>query len=174
MMLAIGFCHLLLQSRAPVPRSPSMRSRLAHSDYYGFRLRHPPWRSCLPSVEQSSTQRFHAAEVALVLGPVSCLSRCFDEPACESLHSGPLIETAPRALSSRVREDFTRVRSGTTSIERCSSSTSVLRLSPRCTGNGPDTATLLGLWWFCRHQASHCTASPTRSRAAFCKHDCFG
>lgn len=71
------------------------------------------------------------------LEPVSCLSRRLDEPVCESLRRDPLIETAPRALFSRVREDSTKVRSGMTSVERCSSSTCVLRHPPRCTGMDP-------------------------------------
>jgi len=47
-MRTIGFCHLLLQSRALVPRSLSMRSRLAPTDSFGFRLRRPPWKELPP------------------------------------------------------------------------------------------------------------------------------
>jgi len=42
----------------------SMTSRITLTDFFGFRLRHLPWRSCLPSDKRSSTQRFHAAMVA--------------------------------------------------------------------------------------------------------------
>jgi len=44
---------------------------------------------------------------------VSCLSRHFDAPACESLRSGPrMLEVAPRSPLGEIREDFTVKRSG--------------------------------------------------------------
>jgi hypothetical protein len=53
------------------------------------------------------------------------------------------IEAAPRALCDAIREDLAVLRSGTTSIERCISSTCVLRRSPRAIGLDPNLASLL-------------------------------
>jgi len=136
----------------------STTSRITPTDFSGFRLRHLPWRSCLPSDKRSSTQRFHAAVVAPMyrccwrllfarasrrilpwrsssMESVSCLSRPLDAPACESLRSGPRISLTPRPPRSEAREDFTTVRPGTTSIERCTSRLAPLRHPPRMTWN---------------------------------------
>jgi len=115
-----------------------------------------PWRSCLPSDTQSSTQRFHDAEVALVdcrfgvcfsprtwrrlipprsssIEPVTRLSRRSDVPAYESLRIGPHTLTTPRPLRSETREGLTPARSGAPSIEKCISSAGILRHRPRAT-----------------------------------------
>ena len=55
-----------------------------------------------------------------------------------------VIEAAPRAPHDRAREDSTALRSGTTSIERCISSTCALRRLPRATGMRPSLAILRG------------------------------
>jgi len=139
---------------------------------YGL-FRFPPAPPALkgvasPSDERSSTQRFHDAVVA----PLDrCFGVCFslerrgvffpcvrhrsnrcracraarDAPACESLRIGPHTRTAPRPPRSETREDFTAVRSDTTSIERCTSSTGALRHPPRLTWNlVPRRASSLG------------------------------
>lgn len=53
-----------------------------------------------------------------------------------------VIEVAPRAPHDQVREDPTALRSGTTSIERCISSTCALRHLSRATGMRPSLAIL--------------------------------
>jgi len=197
-MRTTGFCHLLLQSRAPVPRSLSMRSRLARTESFRFRTCRPPWRSCLPSDERSSTQRFHAAEVALVdrrclrlllarpwwlvvpprspsTDPVSCQSRRVDAPACESLRSGSRIEAAPRSFVGGTREGLTTARSDTTSVERCISSTDALRRLSRMEWHMVRLHTSpLGSPGFAASGTSHYASSPLRCRAALGKHGCLG
>lgn len=172
-MRAIGFCHLLLQSRALVSRSFSTRSLPRARGLFRF-PRSPPVPFFRRS-ERSSTQRFHAARVTVVdqrfrkplVEPLSCLSRLFDVPARGSLLGGPHTEVAPRALRDAIREDLAVLRSGTTSIERYISAASVLRRLPRATGSGPDVASLSGFRWFCRQRAVHCAVSPMRYRVAF-------
>jgi len=78
-----------------------------------------------------------------------------------------VIEAAPRALCDEVREDFTVLRSGTTSIERYISSVCVLRHPPRKLGKRPESASTLGYRWFCRQRAVHYALSSLRFRAAF-------
>jgi len=139
-MRAIGFCHLLLQSRALVSRSFSTRS-LPHARGL-FRFPRSLPVPFFRRTEHSSTQRFHAAVVTVVdqrfrkplLEPLSCLSSLFDVPACGSLRSGPHIEVAPSSLPGAIREDLAALQTGTTSIERYISSASVLRRLPRATG----------------------------------------
>jgi hypothetical protein len=143
-MRAIGFCHLLLQSRALVSRLFSTRSLPRARGLFRFprSLPVPFFRR----TEHSSTQRFHAAVVTVVddrfsvsgfpaiTEPLSRLSSLFDVPACESLRSGPHTEVAPSSLPDAIREDLAALQTGTTSIERCISSASVLRRLPRATG----------------------------------------
>jgi hypothetical protein len=143
-MLAIGFCHLLLQSRALVSRLFSTRS-LPHAHGL-FRFPRSLPVPFFRRTEHSSTQRFHAAVVTVVddrfsvsgfpaiTEPLSCLSSLFDVPACESLRSGPHTEVAPSSLPDAIREDLAALQTGTTSIERYISSASVLRRLPRATG----------------------------------------
>lgn len=136
-MRAIGFCHLLLQSRAPVSRSFSTRA-LPHAC---GQLRFPHSLSVRrrtsehPAVSRRQSDcggcRWRSPSI---IEPLSCLSRLSDVPACGSLRSGPHIEAAPRALCDAVREDLAVLRSGTTSIERFISSAYVLRRLPRTTG----------------------------------------
>jgi len=113
-----------------------------------------PWRSCLPSDTQSSTQRFHDAESgsgglapwcllftrtwrrfvpprSSSIEPVTRLSRRSDVPAYESLRIGPHTLTTPRPLRSKTREGLTTARSGAPSIEKCISSAGILRHRPR-------------------------------------------
>jgi hypothetical protein len=169
-MRAIGFCHLLLQSRAPVSRSLSTRSlphacgqlRFPHSLFARRRtFEHPA-----VSRRQSDCGGCRWRSPSII-GPLSCLSRLSDVPACGSLRSGPHIEAAPRALCDAVREDLAVLRSGTTSIERYISAAYVLRRLPRATRSGPDVASLSGFRWFCRQRAVLYTLSPLRCRAAF-------
>jgi len=169
-MRAIGFCHLLLQSRAPVSRSLSTRSlphacgqlRFPHSLFARRRtFEHPA-----VSRRQSDCGGCRWRSPSII-GPLSCLSRLSEVPACGSLRSGPHIEAAPRALCDAVREDLAVLRSGTTSIERYISAAYVLRRLPRATRSGPDVASLSGFRWFCRQRAVRYAPSPRRSRAAF-------
>jgi len=105
-MRTTGFCHLLLQSRAPVPRSLSMRLPLARTESCGSaRPAHPV--GCAiehPAVSRrrggsgESTFAFSLRSLWLVVprrpsptDPVSCLSHRAVVPACESLRSGPHI-----------------------------------------------------------------------------------
>lgn len=169
-MRAIGFCHLLLQSRAPVSRSFSARAlphvcgqlRFPHSLFVRRRTSEHPAVSRRQS--DCGGCRWRSPSI---IGPLSCLSRLSDVPACGSLRSGPHIEAAPRALCDAVREDHAVLRSGTTSIERYISrptSCDACRAPP---GSGPSVASLCGLRWFCRQRAVLCTPSPRRCRAAF-------
>jgi len=64
---------------------------------------------------------------------VTRLSRRLDVPAYESLRIGPHNLTTPRPLRSETREDLTSLRSGVPSIEKCISSTGILRHQPRAT-----------------------------------------
>jgi len=139
---------------------------------YGFRVRRTPWRSCLPTDVRSSTQCFHDTGVALVdwrfgvcfsprawrrfipprsssIEPVTRLSRRADVPAYESLRIGPHTLATPRPLRSETREDLTSLRSGTPSIEWCTSSTDTLRYLPRWMVNlVPHPASSLGFGGF--------------------------
>jgi len=120
-MRAIGFCHLLLQSRAPVSRSFSTRAlphacgqlRFPHSLFVRRRTSEHPAVSRRQS--DCGGCRWRSPSI---IGPLSCLSRLSDVPACGSLRIGPHTEAAPRALCDAVREDLAVLRSGTTSIER--------------------------------------------------------
>jgi len=67
--------------------------------------------------------------------PVTRLSRRSDAPAYESLRIGPHTLTTPRPLRSETREDLTTARSGAPSVEKCISSTGILRHPPRATVN---------------------------------------
>jgi len=181
-MHAIGFCHLLLQSRALVSRSFSTRS-LPHDRGSFFGPATATHSRFLGGGECSSTQRFHAARVTVVddsvvfapfTEPLSCLSRLLDVPACESLRSGPHTEVAPRALCDAIREDLAVLRSGTTSVERYISSASVLRRLPRATGSGPNVASLSGFRWFCRQRAVSLRRFAVAISRCVCKRDCLG
>lgn len=120
-MRAIGFCHLLLQSRAPVSRSFLARAlphdcgqlRFPHSLFVRRRTSEHPAVSRRQS--DCGGCRWRSPSI---IGPLSCLSRLSDVPACGSLRIGPHIEAAPRTLCDAVREDLAVLRSGTTSIER--------------------------------------------------------
>lgn len=183
-MRAIGFCHLLLQSRALVSRSFSTRSLPRARGLFRFprSLPVPFFRR----TEHSSTQRFHAARVTVVedrfsfpgypaiIEPLSCLSRRRDVPARESLLVGPHTVMAPRALRDAIREDLAVLRSGTTSIEGYISSASVLRRLPRATGSGPDVASLSGFRWFCRQRAVPLRRFTVAISRCVCKRDCLG
>jgi len=179
-MRAIGFCHLLLQSRALVSRSFSTRS-LPHARGL-FRFPRSPPVPFFTRTERSSTQRFHAAVVTVVDGlasceiiePLSCLSSLLDVPACGSLRSGPHTEAAPSSLRNAVREDLAALQSGTTSIERYISSASVLRRQPRNTGSRPNVASLSGFRWFCRQRAVPLRRFAVAIPRCVCKRDCPG
>jgi len=155
-MHAIGFCHLLLQSRAPVPRSLPTRSRLAPTDSLriprsphaleelppvGRTIEHPVFSRHRGGYGGLSAWRFLSPGRRSVflplrpssIDPVTRLSRRADAPACESLRSGPHTLTTPRSLRSETREGLTSARSGAPSIERSISSTSALRHPPRAT-----------------------------------------
>lgn len=176
-MRAIGFCHLLLQSRALVSRSLSTRSLpRAHGS---FSVPRSPPAPFFTRCERSSTQRFHAAVVSVVddrflpefpraiTEPLSCLSRLLDMPACGSLRSGPHIEVAPRALCDAIREDLAVLRSGTTFIEGYISrppSCDVCRAPP---GVDPMSRACPAFVGFAANAPSHCAASPLRYRVAF-------
>ena len=175
-MRAIGFCHLLLQTRALVSRSFSTRSLPRARGLFRFprSLPVPFFRR----TEHSSTQRFHAAVVTVVddrvIEPLSCLSSLLDVPACGSLRSGPHIEAAPSSLPDAIREDLAALQSGTTSIEGHISSASVLRRLPRATGSGPDVASLSGFRWFCRQRAVSLRRFAVAISRCVCKRDCLG
>lgn len=185
-MRAIGFCHLLLQSRALVSRSFSTRS-LPHARGL-FRFPRSLPVPFFRRTEHSSTQRFHAAAVTVVddrsfffprfpraiIDPLSCLSSLLDVPACGSLRSGPHIEAAPSSLSDAVREDYAALQSGTTFIERYISSASVLRRLPRATRSGPRVASLSGFRWFCRQRAVPLRRFAVAIPRCVCKRDCLG
>jgi hypothetical protein len=140
-MRTTGFCHLLLQSRAPVPRSLSMRSRLARTESRRFRTRRPPWRSCLPSGDDRApggftpprwlwgTRRGFSAVPSTQCR--ACRIGCVCRPRGSLLWIGPTPQTTPRPLRGEAREGFTARRSDATSIERGISSTCVLRRLPR-------------------------------------------
>jgi hypothetical protein len=139
---------LLLQSRAPVPRSFSMRSRLAHTDvpkfsWAGSAHAARPEKSCLSvgrTIEHSAfSRRRSGSDVPAPrlrrdgrIGDVPVASR-FDAPACRSLCSGSRTVATPRPLFSRIREDLTAVRPGTPSIDEHSSSARIFRFAPRGT-----------------------------------------
>lgn len=189
-MRAIGFCHLLLQSRALVSRSFSTRS-LPHAHGL-FRFPQSLPVPFFTRTEHSSTQRFHAAVVTVVddrvclfllvprfhpgaiVDPLSCLSSLLDVPACGSLRSGPHIEAAPSSLVDMIREDHAALQSGTTSIERCISSASVLRRLPRATRSRPHVASLSGFRWFCRQRAVPLRRFAVAISRCVCKRDCLG
>lgn len=90
-MHAIGFCHLLLQSRALVSRSFSMRSRLAPADYFGFRSAARPERSCLPvgrTIEHPAVSRRRGGS-----GGSTRLDACFTSPAWSAFSSAlPVVD----------------------------------------------------------------------------------
>jgi len=147
-MRAIGFCHLLLSISstrvsfvldevvASRPREV-FRSRDRRAPPFFRRRRtfeHPAVSRRQSDCGGRSNVSFFRCYPATV-EPLSCLSRLLDAPACGSLRSGPHIEAAPRALRDVAREDLAVPRSGTTSIERCISSTRILRRSSRDTGN---------------------------------------
>jgi len=151
-MRTIGFCHLLLQSRAPVSRSFSTRSRPAPPNLL-LAKRSPsapsaPW-SCLPVCRADDraprgftppwwlrwTNDFDSRRITVE--PMSCLSRLLaraslrippQRPTRSSLRRDRL-STKPVKTSSRY--DPTRLSS-----RRSISSTLVLRRSSRVTGTG--------------------------------------
>jgi hypothetical protein len=184
-MLATGFCHLLLQSRALVSRSFSTRSLPRARGLFRFPRSLPvPF---FTRTEHSSTQRFHAAVVTVaddrfsfpsltraIIEPLSCLSSLLDVPACGSLRSGPHIEAAPSSLPDAIREDLAALQSGTTFIERYISSASVLRRLPRATGSRPNVASLSGFRWFCRQRAVSLRRFAVAISRCVCKRDCLG
>jgi len=178
------FLPLLLQSRAPVPRSLSVRSRLARTESCRFRPCRPPWRSCLPSVGRSSTQRFHAAEVAPGDGtrllclpnrpgvaPVAPPSHCRPRGSLlRSPHPGWRLDRfVARTVKTSPLYVLTRLPSRGAFRRPMSRDTCRVRLGAWATPH--DLAWLL---WFCRQRASRYAPSPRRFRAAFGKPGCLG
>lgn len=169
-MRAIGFCHLLLQSRALVSRSFSTRS-LPHARGL-FRFPRSLPVPFFRRTEHSSTQRFHAAAVTVVddlaiTEPLSCLSSLLDVPACGSLRSGPHIEAAPSSLPDAVREDYAALQSGTTSVERYIHRPSSCDVSRAPRGVDPMSRACPAFVGFAANVPSHCAVSPLRYRVAF-------
>lgn len=186
-MRAIGFCHLLLQSRALVSRSFSTRS-LPHARGL-FRFPRSLPVPFFRRTEHSSTQRFHAAVVTVVDDRTFSFSPGF--PGRPSNHcracrassmrrladpsaAAHVIEAAPRALHDAIREDLIALRSGTTSIEGYISSASVLRRLPRATRSRPHVASLSGFRWFCRQRAVSLRRFTVAISRCVCKRDCLG
>jgi len=124
-MRTIGFCHQLLQSRAPVSRSFSVRSRLALAETFLRRVwiphAPPDLMSCLRRSNDrapggftpprwlrwidarafvSPRSRWRVVPPAPPsIEPMSCLSRLRGVPACESLRRGSHIALAPRSFA---------------------------------------------------------------------------
>lgn len=179
-MRAIGFCHLLLQSRALVSRSFSTRSLPRARGLFRFprSLPVPFFRR----TEHSSTQRFHAAVVTVVDDRASFFSPGFPRRssthcrACRasSMHrladlsaAAHVIEAAPRALATRSvktspRCDPARLPSKGTflrppSCDVCRAPRGVDLMSRACPA-------FVG---FAANVPSHCAVSPLRYRVAF-------
>jgi len=171
-MRAIGFCHLLLQSRALVSRSFSTRS-LPHAHGL-FRFPRSLPVPFFRRTEHSSTQRFHAAVVTVVddrkkrsSNHCRACRASSDVPACGSLRSGPHTEAAPSSLPDAIREDLAALQTGTTAIERYISSATVLRRLPRARGMDPMARACPAFVGFAANVPSHCAVSPLRYRVAF-------
>jgi hypothetical protein len=185
-MRAIGFCHLLLQSRALVSRSFSTRS-LPHARGL-FRFPRSLPVPFFRRTEHSSTQRFHAAVVTVVDDRVSFFSRLPGDhrttvvpvvpPRCAGLRIPP-----QRPTSSKLRLERCTTRSVKTSSlcdparlpsEGYISSASVLRRLPRATGSRPHVASLSGFRWFCRQRAVSLRRFTAPIPRCVCKRDWFG
>jgi len=109
-MRAIGFCHLLLQSRAPVPRSLLVRSRLAPTESFGSAHAARPERVASRRTNDQAPSGFTPpwwlegiADSFSNRRPSSCRARRAARPRrlCESLRFGPRVRTAPRSLRAR-------------------------------------------------------------------------
>lgn len=172
-MRAIGFCHLLLQSRALVSRSFSTRSLPRARGLFRFPRSLPvPF---FTRTEHSSTQRFHAAVVTVVDGfpcgrpsnhcracRASSMRRLADPSA-----AAHVIEAAPRALATRSVKtsplcDPARLPSKGTflrppSCDVCRAPRGVDLMSRACPA-------FVG---FAANAPSHCAVSPPRYRVAF-------
>jgi len=187
-MRAIGFCHLLLQSRALVSRSFSTRSLPRARGL--FRLPRSLPVPFFRRTEHSSTQRFHAAVVTVVddrvvsffFFPVTRRSSnhcraCRASAMCQLANPFAAAHTPPKHL-----ERYT-ARSVKTSplcdparlpSEGYISSASVLRRLPRAIGSRPNVASLSGFRWFCRQRAVSLRRFTAPIPRCVCKRDWFG
>ena len=185
-MRAIGFCHRLLQSRAPVPRSLPKRSRLPPAECFG-----PACGARLDEVspcraDDRRALRFHDAEPALACRMVCdlfhrsnveafsssasfAIGRASDAPVAppamrrleRSLSQRPTPENDAEIGRRRFREETAALRPSAPSVERCFFiSTTSCDAAPRShTGLGPLTASLLGSARFCRRVTGHSALS---------------
>jgi hypothetical protein len=177
-MRAIGFCHLLLQSRALVSRSFSTRS-LPHARGL-FRFPRSLPVPFFRRTEHSSTQRFHAAAVTVVDDRIFFLPVSRRSPnhcrACRASSMCQLADLSAAAHTSKLH----LVRSPTQSVKttpRCNrarllskgtfhrpSSCDVSR-APR--GVDPMSRACPAFVGFAANVPSHCAVSPLRYRVAF-------
>jgi hypothetical protein len=178
-MRAIGFCHLLLQSRALVSRSFSTRSLPRARGLFRFprSLPVPFFRR----TEHSSTQRFHAAVVTVVDDRVSFFSRLPGDHRTTVVPVAPLrcagLRIPPqRPTSSKLRLERCTTRSVKTSSlcdpARLPSKGTFLR-PPSCdVCRAPRGVDLMSracpaFVGFAANAPSHCAVSPLRYRVAF-------
>jgi len=171
-MRAIGFCHLLLQSRALVSRSFSTRS-LPHAHGL-FRFPRSLPVPFFTRTEHSSTQRFHAAAVTVVDDRKKRSStHC---RACRASSMCRLADPSAAAHTSKLH----LVRSPTRSVKtspRCNRarlpSKGTFHRPPSCDvcraprGVDPMSRACPAFVGFAANVPSHCAVSPLRYRVAF-------
>jgi hypothetical protein len=176
-MRAIGFCHLLLQSRALVSRSFSTRS-LPHARGL-FRFPRSLPVPFFRRTEHSSTQRFHAAVVTVVddrfvfrlpgvhrttVVPVVLLRCASSRISSRSTHTPPKhlarsptrsVKTSPLRELARLLSKGTFLRPPSCDVCRAPRGVDLMsRACPACVG-------------FAANVPSHCAVSPLRCRVAF-------